>query len=306
LPGSFSQPAPVFRSARRGACEERAFVLQAVGIEGVVEFAGGEIGYEVLVEAAVREHALHQLWMYEQERANRAPLPADAPPPLAGGWRGSLAYVFLLLLVPFALAQGWFRVDPFEVGVMDPERIRAGEWWRALTALTLHWDATHLFGNLGAGALLGISAAQFWGSARAWLLITIAAMAANLAEGWLDLGGYVSAGASTAVFAALGLVAAHAWRSRGAGTRTLRDWVPLIAGVALLGMFGAGAQDPQAPVTDPTNVLSHALGFAMGAVLGAAVATTRGARWLDTIPAWMAALGTPAVVLFAWVLALCE
>jgi membrane associated rhomboid family serine protease len=129
-------------------------------------------------------------------------------------------------------------------------------------------------------------------------------MAANLAEGWLDLGDYVSAGASTAVFAALGLVAAHAWRSHSQRTRTLRDWVPLIAGVALLGMFGAGTQDPQAPVVDSTNVLSHALGFAMGAALGLAVATVRGARWLEAVPVALAAVLTPAAVLAAWLLAL--
>lgn len=279
-------------------------MLVAVGIASEVEFVGGDIGYEVLVESVVREQALHQLWMYEQERARQAPAPAGHPPPIVGGWRGSLAYVLVLLAVPFAQAQAWLQQDPYDVGVMAPDFIRAGEWWRALTALTLHWDATHLVGNLSGGALLGLSAAQFWGSARAWLLIMLAAMLANLVEGLLDLGQYVSAGASTAVFAALGLVAAHAWRSRGQRTRSLRDWVPLIAGVALLGMFGAGAQDPREPVTDPTNVLSHALGFATGALLGLVVATTRGARWLAAIPTWLAAVLTPAALLGAWALAL--
>ncbi len=279
-------------------------MLQAVGINSDVEFVGGEIGYEVLVEAAVREQALQQLWMYEQERATRPPPPPEVPPALTGGWRGAVVYAAVLLLIPFALAQGWLPVNPYEAGAMDPRQLRAGEWWRALTALTLHWDATHLLGNLCSGVLLGISAAQVWGSARAWLLITIAAIAANLTEGLLDLGQYVSAGASTAVFAALGLVAAHAWRSRNQRTRTLRDWVPLIAGVALLGMFGAGAQDPEAAVNDPTNVLSHALGFAMGALLGLAAATARGARWVAAIPAWLAAAITLAAIVCAWILAL--
>jgi rhomboid protease GluP len=304
LQNSFAQPAVVFRSARRRACEEHAFVLMAVGIASEVEFVGGDIGYEVVVEAAVREQALHHLWMYEQERASRPPPPEERPPPLSGGWRGSLAYAVVLLLIPIALSQGWFQANPYHVGVMDPQRIRAGEWWRALTALTLHWDATHLLGNLGAGALLGISAAQIWGSARACLVIAVAAMAANLAEALMPLGQYISAGASTAVFAALGLVAAHAWHSRRQRTRTLRDWVPLIAGIALLGMFGASAQDPEAPVADSTNVLSHALGFATGALLGLAVATRRGARCIDALPAWLAAAMTPAAVLGAWALAL--
>jgi membrane associated rhomboid family serine protease len=172
--------------------------------------------------------------------------------------------------------------------------------------MTLHWDATHLFGNLAGGALLGISAAQVWGSARAWMLITAAGALANLAEGLIDIGDYVSAGASTAVFAALGLVAAHAWRSRATQMRELRDWAPLVAGIALLGMFGAGAQDPEAPITDPTNVLSHALGFTIGAMFGLLAATRRGTQWLEAFPPWIAATVTSATVLVAWVLALCE
>jgi membrane associated rhomboid family serine protease len=295
----------VFRSARSRACEERAFVLLAVGIASEVEFVGGDIGYEVLVESAVREQALHHLWMYEQERQVR-PVPVDdSQPPQTGAWRGSLAYAALLLLVPFVFAQGWISGYPFESGVMSPERMRAGEWWRAITALTLHWDAAHLVGNLIGGALLGLSAAQVWGNARAWLLIVAAAATANLVEGTLGLSNYVSAGASTAVFAALGLVAAHAWRTRGQRqVEPLRRWAPLIAGIAVLGMFGAGAQDPEAPAADPTNVLSHLLGFIAGATCGVLVATRRGARMLEAIPAWLAASITPAAVLLAWTLAL--
>ncbi|HTQ37036.1 MAG TPA: rhomboid family intramembrane serine protease [Steroidobacteraceae bacterium] len=293
----------MFRSARRRACDERAFVLLAVGIPGEVEFAGE--GYVVLVEGALREQALRQLALYEEDRARRPPVAMDAPAPQAGGWRGAAGYAAVLLLVPFAVGQGWLGADPYGIGALDPQSVRAGQWWRALTALTLHWDATHLFGNLAAGALLGISAAQVWGSARAWLLIAVAGMSANLAEGLLDIGHYVSAGASTAVFAALGLVAAHAWRTRGKRSRALRDWVPLVAGLALLGMFGAGVQDPDSPAGgETTDVVAHALGFTAGALLGAAAATSRGARWIAAIPAWLAAVMTPAVVLAAWLLAL--
>jgi len=302
LQSSFAEPAAVFRSARRGACDERGLVLVAVGISCEVQFDGG--GYVVLVEGATRETALQQLWMYEQDRSRRPPLPVEPPPPRARAWQGSVVYILLLLLPPFALAQGWFTSSPYHIGAMDPQLIRGGQWWRALTALTLHWDATHLLGNLAAGALLGVSAAQVWGNARAWLLIGFASLCANLAEALLPLGQYISAGASTAVFAALGLVAAHAWHSRNQGTRTLRDWAPLIAGVALLGMFGSGAQDPQSTVSDSTNVLSHALGFLIGVLLGLAVATRRGGRWLDAIPSWVAAAAMPAALLVAWFLAL--
>ena len=164
----------MFRSARRGACDERALVLVAVGIACEIQFDSD--GYVVLVEAAERETALQQLWMYEQERSRRPPPPVELPPPLAGGWRGSVVVHRRAAAGTLRAGAGLVRRQSYAVGAMDPQRIRAGEWWRALTALTLHWDATHLLGNLAAGALLGISAAQVWGNARAWLLIGIAAV----------------------------------------------------------------------------------------------------------------------------------
>lgn len=280
-------------------------MLVAVGIASEVQFVGGEAGYAVFVEHAVREQALHHLWMYEQERRQR-PLPEPEPEPLRPhAWRGSLLYMLVLAAVPFALGQGWFPVDPYDAGVMSPQEMQAGQWWRALTALTLHWDAPHLVGNLGSGALLGLSAAQVWGNARAWLLIVLAATLANVVEGALGTVHYVSAGASTAVFAALGLAAAHAWRTRGQrAPSALRRWAPLIAGVAMLGLFGGGAEDPQGAIADPTNVLSHALGFASGVALGALAATARGAALLRAVPAWLAATVALGAIAAAWGLAL--
>lgn len=303
---SFASPAVVFQSARRGACDDRAFVLVAVGIASEVHFVGGEVGYAVYVESAVREQALHQLWMYEQERARRPP-PEPEPEPLQPqAWRGSIVYALVLLAVPLALGQGWFPVDPYDAGVMSPEKMQAGQWWRALTALTLHWDAPHLVGNLGSGALLGFSVSQVWGNARAWLLIVLAAALANVVEGAFGIAHYVSAGASTAVFAALGLAAAHAWRTRGQrAPSALKRWAPLIAGIAMLGFFGGGgSEDPEGGITDPTNVLSHALGFAAGVLFGALAASARGAALLRAVPAWIAACGALGAIVLAWAVAL--
>src|SRR5690606_35023441 len=183
-PGSMQQPVAGFRSMVDRACEERAFVLTAVGIDN--QIAPDDDGHVLLVEQPLRAHALHHLWQYEQERLRR-PAPAERLAPRPGAWWGSLVYVLVLLLPPFALAQGWLRADPYEFATLNPALIRAGEWWRVFTALTLHWDAAHLLSNLGGGALLGFSAAQVWGSARAWLLILVAAVAANVIEAWVGL-----------------------------------------------------------------------------------------------------------------------
>lgn len=252
------------------------------------------------VDAAVRAHALHHLWQYEQERQ----VPRVVEPELTQqphAWLGSAVYALLLLAVPVAVSQGWLR-DPYAIGVLDPGRIRSGEWWRAVTALTLHWDMAHLLGNLGAGVLLGHAAAQIWGNARAWLLVLMTAVAANLLEAQLG-SGYVSAGASTAVFAALGLVSAWSWRTRRRyAHNAMRRWVPLMAGIAVLALFGAGDAEPTG--NDHTNVLSHALGFAMGAIAGVLVATERGDHMLRRLPVLILAAVSVSLVVIAWLLAL--
>jgi rhomboid protease GluP len=299
LPSRFNHPVDVFRSARQRACDERAFVLDAVGIENEIELDGE--AYAVRVEAALQALALHHLWQYEQERgAVRVAEPEVQVQPHA--WLGALGYALLLLTVPTVVALGLLPAEPYSIGVMDPAQIRAGEIWRGWTALTLHWDATHLLGNLLAGMLLGYSAAQIWGNGRAWALIVLAAALANLVEGSLGGAPYVSAGASTAVFATLGLVAAWSWRTR---RRYAHNWmrrlVPLVAGIAVLAMLGAGDGEPAG--NDHTNVVSHALGFVMGALAGVAVATERGARWLGAIPPWVAAVIAIGQVVMAWTMA---
>ena len=67
-------------------------------------------------------------------------------------------------------------------------------------------------------------------------------------------------GASTAVFAALGLLAALAWRQQAALLRGLRRWRPLAAAIMLLALLGVGGEH--------TDVWAHVAGLAAGGVIG--------------------------------------
>jgi rhomboid protease GluP len=286
-------PVVVFRSTSRVACEERAFVLTAVQIEYVIEPQDAD--FVIWVDVRQQAHARHHLFHYERERTRVKPV-APAWPHHPAAWRGSVVYVLVLLLLAGFAARG-MSVDVFAVGVMDPVRMRSGEWWRAWTALTLHWDAEHLLGNLCAGALFGYFAAQLFGNGRAWLLIALGAGLANLLEAVISYKDFVSAGASTAVFAALGLVAAYVWRTRRAFVISdLRRAAPLVAGVMLLAFLGTEGEH--------TDVLSHALGFSMGVLLGAASAAPVMQRALQRLPPWLAASAALTLVAVSWTLAI--
>ena len=72
-----------------------------------------------------------------------------------------------------------FGVDWLAAGASTGPPSATGEWWRVITALTLHGDAGHLVANLFFGAFFGAFAGQFLGSGVAWATILLAAGAGN-------------------------------------------------------------------------------------------------------------------------------
>ena len=284
----------VFRSPRRRDCEERLLVLTAVGVGAFVAHADSE--FLVQVPPADAPYAIRHLLQYEAE--NRAPPPPPPPPRVyPHAWVGSVLYVAVLMGVAWALSNGLVRLDAFELGVLDAQRVQAGQWWRAWTALTLHLDGPHLAANLVAGAWFGYLAARQMGGGTAWLLTVTGAALANLLEGLLGPPEHQAVGASTAVFAALGAMSAYSWRERfQLPQRWARRWGPLIAGVILLGWTGSAGEG--------TDLVAHLAGFAVGALLGASVALTRSQSLLDRVPQWLTGAAALASLAIAWSCAL--
>ena len=91
-------------------------------------------------------------------------------------------------------------------------RCCAGEWWRAVTALTVHRELDHLGGNLAFGAFFGYFVGRYLGSGVGWLAVLLAASGANALNAWVQSPAHRSIGASTAVFAALGMLVTYTWR----------------------------------------------------------------------------------------------
>ncbi|HNR21971.1 MAG TPA: rhomboid family intramembrane serine protease [Steroidobacteraceae bacterium] len=288
-------PVAVFVADDFAACNERAFVLTAVGIP--FQIARAPAGHALLVDPAQARAAREHLARYAAERlaVRAASPPRRIAHPFA--WFGSLLYVVVLLAVTLAVGAGLGPLDAYARGVADAGLIRAGEWWRAITALTLHVDAPHLVANIGGGAWFSYLAGRRLGPGAAWALIVLAAMAANLIQGLLGPVPYRSVGASTAVFAALGLLAAHSWREHfPLRARWAVRWAPLVGGVLLLGWLGSSGED--------TNVMAHILGFSCGAAAGLAIARSRVEAALARVPQWVGGALAIGLVVLAWSLAL--
>ncbi len=283
----------VFESRRRWACHEQALVLDALSIPRLIADAPRNTGL-LLVPAAYAEQAREQLRLYAIENRRRLPGPGLALHGL--GLPGVAGYV--LVLVAAFLMQIRFEsgVDWLEAGALHGAAVRNGEWWRVFTALTLHGDAGHLVANLFFGAFFGAFAGQYLGSGIAWATILLAAGAGNTLDLFLLPPTHRAIGASTAVFAALGLVAALMWRAEArVGSSWARRYAPLIGAAVLLAYIGTG--DAQ------TDAVAHLTGFIAGVFSGAGFDVRR-PRWLASRGVQISAgLGTLAFLAACWWLA---
>jgi membrane associated rhomboid family serine protease len=287
------QPVPVFRGSQ-AACFEYSLVLEAKGVPYERVESDGE--WLLLVAPTLKQAAADELTRYAAERPVRREAPAPFVP-FAGSAAGAAGYAFVLILVAYCAGIQLFGVDWLGAGALESKAGATGEWWRALTALTLHLDQEHLLGNLLFGIGIGVLAGRMFGPGCAWLAILLSGAAANMVDVLVSPVGHRAVGASTAVFAALGLLAGFGWGER----RNLRDrrlyrWAPLFAGVCLLALLGAGSEH--------VDVLGHLLGFMSGTVVGwifahAGLPRTRSAAFQQ----WTGA-GAIALLGGAWFLAL--
>jgi rhomboid protease GluP len=267
-------------------------VLEARGLEHEARESGGS--WVLTVAPHLVHRAYDEISRYSAERSVQRSTP-NLIEPFSGAAIGGIGYALILLLTAYCAGIGLFGADWLSLGALDAAAGR--EWWRALTALTLHLDQEHLMGNLLFGALAGIAAGRLLGPGVAWASILGAGALANYVEILIAPAAHRAVGASTAVFAALGLVAGLAWRQR----LTLRErrWyasAPLIAGICLLTLLGAG--------NGHVDVLGHALGFLFGVGVGwfyarAGIPRNRGSRLQITT-----GVGAALLVCGAWLLAL--
>jgi rhomboid protease GluP len=290
-----SEPVPASAVVFRGSkllCHEFSLVLEARDIEHEVGESGGS--WVLSVTPSLVHRAYGEISRYSAERSVPRSIP-NRMEPFSGAAIGAIGYALILLLTAYCAGIGLFGADWLSSGALDAGAGR--EWWRALTALTLHLDQEHLLGNLLFGVVAGMAAGRLLGPGVAWASILGAGALANYVEILIAPATHRAVGASTAVFAALGLLAGLAWRQR----LTLRErrwyrWAPLIAGVCLLTLLGAG--------NARVDVLGHALGFLFGVGVGwlyarAGIPRNRGRRLQIAT-----GIGAALLVCVAWLLAL--
>ncbi len=233
--------------------------------------------YSLVLCATAIEHRLQRMgraWFIavpEQmrgpaQRAIAAYLSENQPPvsmPALAGFGSQRTFSAVFIVIILGAIHGAIGPDQqhfFSVYGSDAAQIMDGQVYRCVTALLLHSDWSHLAANAAFALVFCTATAMVYGWGVGWLMILVSGAAGNLATAWWYQSHHLSVGASTAVFAALGISTATTfwmrWRQR---IGTWRTWMPLAAGLALVGWLGTSPR---------SDLIAHFCGFCFGILAG--------------------------------------
>ncbi|TWU60935.1 rhomboid family intramembrane serine protease [Crateriforma conspicua] len=298
------QPAEGYEIVAQTRCSatssEYRLVLGATGIP--FELVRQQRTWYLVVRSEDAPRALAELGEYQREESatGHPSSPVDAPSSIVrtGSLFGVVVYCMVLMSVAYLTAKHALGHDWYLAGQMSAADVIAGQWYRTVTALTLHVDPGHLGSNLVYGSVFGFMASRILGAGPGWLVVLLGGALGNGINALLRPAEHISIGASTAVFSALGVILAHAVVStpRGSETRPLVRWAPVICGLILFGYLGIG--------DERTDVGAHAAGMVAGFFLALPLLRVSD-RWLDSRPVTWAALGIGvSLISVCWVIAL--
>lgn len=220
-------------------------------------------GWQLLVPLELIPEVVAELQRFEGDNRNWPPV---APPfrPMRENSLATISILFLIatfhnitrLNIPLF---GYPPPDWLYIGSAKVHLINYGEWWRLVTALTLHGDWLHLFSNMTIGGFFVLLLCRELGSGLAWSLLLAAGTLGNLANAHFQLPTHSSVGSSTAIFGAVGMLAVinlmrYRLNSRG------RWKVIVAAALALLTLLGTEGKN--------TDLGAHLFGFIFGTGLG--------------------------------------
>jgi membrane associated rhomboid family serine protease len=237
-----------------------SLVLSAVGINHL------QNKKVILVQPEDSRQATHHIEAYRAENKGWPPPPSwlteqqqtDQPPTVLvmGGM-----FLFYYITGPWQADNPWFKV-----GAVDSLMILGNsEWWRLITALTLHADTVHLLGNCLLGGIIIHLLCKTTGYGTGWLALILAGGCGNFINIGLRDAPHLSVGFSTSIFAAIGILCGLRFKKKKSSFMDV--FIPMGAGLALLALLGSQGEQ--------TDLGAHLFGFACGIGFGLLVKFTR-------------------------------
>ncbi|MDY0349797.1 MAG: rhomboid family intramembrane serine protease [Desulfobulbaceae bacterium] len=233
-----------------------SLVLSSVGIP----HAYSPRGDGLTVDEEFAEAARHHLEQYFEENEGWPERPPPYQPARFSSNPPTLLIIGALALFFWVTGPWQDNVAWFSRGAIDSRAIlEQGEWWRLVTALTLHADQAHLIGNCIIGGFIVHLLGKTTGYGLSLLLLVACGSLGNLLNIITRDEAHLSVGFSTSIFAAIGLLSGmQIFAGPLKGFKNLL--IPLGAGAALLAMLGAGGER--------TDLGAHFFGFLCGIGIG--------------------------------------
>ena len=246
------------RDHDRHSLERASLVLTAIDIDNDIEPDGVQWCLWVPHAQAARANAELETYVTENRPGHT---PRARVTKIDSGWIGVIGYLLIIWMLPSLEATGTFGWNWRAAGAMDAALVIDGEWWRTITALTLHANLGHLMANSLFGAVFGLLVGRHLGSGFGWLLVLLGGALGNALDALIQSEDFRSIGASTATFASIGIVGAFVWRR---GYYRAVDWrrslAPIFAAIALLAYTGIEGEN--------IDVIAHVMGLAVGLCCG--------------------------------------
>lgn len=243
---------------------DESLVLLSQGISHRLEHSP-DGPFQIFVELDDQKRARFQIRLYHRENPPRE---VNAPLPLKASFQP-----IWVLLVPAAVTLVQFSgiIPGIESeGLSDADKVMNGQWWRCITALTLHGDSRHLGGNLLTGYLVLSMMSYRISLAKVVPFLAVSSALANFCVAATVQTDFRSLGFSTFVFAAIGALSVMEFRLMPKESHgLLRRFAPLCGAASLATFVGLG---------EHADILAHLYGFIAGLLCGF-IPSKKSLRW---------------------------
>ena len=273
-----------------------SLVLLAADIPHRVTFRN-DPAWDILVAGDQADQAGQEIAAYISEN----PILVDQNPyssSFAPIFRAQSFVIIIALCLVYLRSGPWQETSTwFIAGAGDAEAIITDhQYYRLITALSLHADGLHLLSNCVLGGFLLHFFFHLLGNGIGLTVILFAATLANLINVLAHGTNHHFVGFSTAVFALIGILSALNFRRHTAFGR-IRIFMPLMVGAAMLAMVGSSGQQ--------TDLGAHFFGLLTGIACGYLVGTNKilSLRHSFFLQTCLAVISI-CIILLAWKLAL--
>ena len=227
-------------------------------IESLLAESTASARFHLVVSAqdADRVQALLDAQREEDDRVRVDVIEQDAP--VGSPWAMTLGIAALLSVI-------YWRTPGFD-GPLSPRleiesaAVRAGEWWRLVTAVFLHGDAGHIASNLAFLIPAGFFVGRRFGSGHVFASFAMSGALGNLLSVAVHPPPYVSLGASGGVFGLWGVLIGAAFASARGRPNPLQRRRELYG--AAMALVGLTAFSPHA------DMVAHIGGLFAGVAYG--------------------------------------